>query len=184
MKQYHSFLVHRYCKHGCPLFSLKRLKLLLLWRKQMVLWFFVIRVKKKGKKKEESVIPLVFLALLFKTSSTKMTVPFFTNKKRSIIFLENRRRIDTHYCYRLDPMLFLMICDFHGSHNSICFPIKILHKDCFQFLLGPIIVPWENEKKTYAKFCGINKLHFGVRESRRCAIVFSSHASNTVIPWN
>ena len=114
MKQYHSFLVHRYCKHGCPPFSLERLKLLPLWRKQMVLWFFVIRVKKK-EKNEESVIPLVFLALLFKTTPTKMTVPFFTNKKRSII-LENRRRIETHYCYRLDPMLLLFSISL-GTNN-------------------------------------------------------------------
>lgn len=181
MKQYHSFPVHRYCKHGRPPFSLERL--------------VVTPVKKANgpvifrysgeKKREESVIPLGFLALQFKTTPTKMTVPFFfTNKRRSIIFLENRRGIDTHYCYRLDPMLLLMICDFHVSHNSICFPIKILLKDCLRFLLGPIIVPWENEKKTYAKFCGKNKLHFGVRESRRYAEVFNSHASNTVIPWN
>lgn len=137
MKQCYSFPVPRYCKHGCPPFSLERLVVTTVKKANGPVIF-----RNSGeKKREESVIPLVFLALLFKTTPTKMTVSFFTNKKRSIIFLENRRGIDTHYCYRLDPMLLLMICDFHGNHNSICFPLKILHKDGFQFLLGPIIVP-------------------------------------------
>ena len=33
----------------------------------------------------------------------------------------------------------------------VCHP-KILHKHCFQFLLGPFYLPRENEDNAYAKF--------------------------------
>ena len=50
--------------------------------------------------------------------------------------LENRIRIDTHYYYRLDPVLLLMICDFHVSHKSIRFPIKFCIRIVFNFSWG------------------------------------------------
>ena len=36
---------------------------------------------------------------------------------------------------------------------SVCHP-KILHKHCFQFLLGVKMAPWETENNAYAKFWG------------------------------
>ena len=35
---------------------------------------------------------------------------------------------------------------------------------CFQFLLGITVVPREIENNGYAKFWGINKVHYGLRE--------------------
>ena len=35
----------------------------------------------------------------------------------------------------------------------VCHP-KILHKHCFQFLMGPFQLPRETENNAYAKFCG------------------------------
>ena len=35
----------------------------------------------------------------------------------------------------------------------VCHP-KMLHKRCFQFLLGPISLPRETEENAYAKFWG------------------------------
>ena len=32
------------------------------------------------------------------------------------------------------------ICHFHIAHNTLCLPPKILHSDCFQFLLGHTVV--------------------------------------------
>ena len=43
---------------------------------------------------------------------------------------------------------------FHIVHNALCLPPKILHKYCFQFLLGLTIVPREIENNAYAKFGG------------------------------
>ena len=36
----------------------------------------------------------------------------------------------------------------------VCHHIDILHKHCFQFLLGPFEFPRETEYNAYAKFCG------------------------------
>ena len=44
-------------------------------------------------------------------------------------------------------------------------PIKILHKHCFQFLLGQLQYPGEMKNKGYAKFGGgwggANEVHYG-----------------------
>ena len=37
-------------------------------------------------------------------------------------------------------------------HNTLCLAPKILHKHCFQFLLGMIIIRREIENNAYAKF--------------------------------
>ena len=47
------------------------------------------------------------------------------------------------------------------SFNTICFPLKILRENYFSFLLGVTIVPWKTENKTYPKFSGETKLHYG-----------------------
>ena len=50
------------------------------------------------------------------------------------------------------------------SHNTPCFPAKILQNLCFSFFLGITVVPRETEDNAYAKFWGANKVHYG-----RCA---------------
>ena len=39
-------------------------------------------------------------------------------------------------------------------HNTLCCPSKIVHKHCFQFLLGLTIASREIENNSYAKFDG------------------------------
>ena len=41
------------------------------------------------------------------------------------------------------------------------YPQNILHKVCFQFLLGRLQVPREIENNAYAKVLGVNKVHNG-----------------------
>ena len=41
---------------------------------------------------------------------------------------------------------------FQKYHNTLCCPFKILHKHCFQFLLGLTITPREIANNAYAKF--------------------------------
>ena len=47
-------------------------------------------------------------------------------------------------------------------HNILCCPSKILHKHCFQFLLGLTIAPREIEINAYANFCRDNKKYYGI----------------------
>ena len=63
--------------------------------------------------------------------------------------------------YTGDPFVVFFICDFHVPFNTICFPLKILRENYFSFLLGVTIVPWKTENKTYPKFSGETKLHYG-----------------------
>ena len=44
--------------------------------------------------------------------------------------------------------------------HLIC-PPKILHNLCFSFLLGITVVLREIENNAYAKFWGVNKVHYG-----------------------
>ena len=46
---------------------------------------------------------------------------------------------------------------FAKYHNTPCLYPKILHKHCFQFLLGFTMIPRENKNKAYSKFGGTNK---------------------------
>ena len=52
----------------------------------------------------------------------------------------------------------------HISHNASFLPPKILHKHCYQFLLGRLLYPGEIKNKGYAKYWGANKVDYG-----RCA---------------
>ena len=51
----------------------------------------------------------------------------------------------------------LPIGHFGKYHNTLCLSPQILHKHCFQFLLGLTMVPRENKNNTYAKFGGQTK---------------------------
>lgn len=52
--------------------------------------------------------------------------------------------------------------------TQFVFPAKFCTNVVFNFVLGVTIVPWEFENKTYAKFCGVEKLLYGERESSHC----------------
>ena len=54
---------------------------------------------------------------------------------------------------------------FHIDHNAPCLPPKILHNHCFQILQGITVVPREIVNNGYAKFWGVNKVHYGLCEN-------------------
>ena len=47
---------------------------------------------------------------------------------------------------------------------DLVYPPQNLHTYCFQFLLGITVVPREIEDNGYAKFWGVNKVHYGLSE--------------------
>ena len=49
------------------------------------------------------------------------------------------------------------------SENTLGLSPQILHKHCFQFLLGLTMVPRENQNNAYAKFGGKTKYYGIVR---------------------
>ena len=53
---------------------------------------------------------------------------------------------------------------FGKYHNTLCLSPKILHKHCFQFLLGLTMVPRKNNNNAYAKFGGTNKEYYEFSE--------------------
>ena len=53
---------------------------------------------------------------------------------------------------------------FQKYHNTFCCPPEILHKHCFQFLLGLTITPREFENYAYAKFWRDSKEYYGISE--------------------
>ena len=54
-----------------------------------------------------------------------------------------------------------IIGHFGNYHNTLSLSPQILHKHCFQFLLGLTMVPKENENNDYVKFGGRNKEYDG-----------------------
>ena len=60
------------------------------------------------------------------------------------------------------------IYHFHISNNSLCLPAEILHKYCFQFLLGLRIVPKKYENNAYEKFEEQAKCIMGNVEAANC----------------
>ena len=52
-------------------------------------------------------------------------------------------------------------------------PPQILHNHCFQFLLGIAVLPREIEDDGYAKFWGVNKVHFGLCENCEYSILMT-----------
>ena len=56
----------------------------------------------------------------------------------------------------------LLIGHFGKYHNILCLSPHILHKHCFQFLLGLKMAPRENKNNAYAKFGGTNKEYYGI----------------------
>ena len=58
--------------------------------------------------------------------------------------------------------LFAHVGHYGKYHNTFCLSPQILHKHCFQFLLGLTMVPRENKKNASAKFGGTNKKYYGI----------------------
>ena len=54
---------------------------------------------------------------------------------------------------------------FGKYHNILCLSPQILHKHCFQFLLGHTMVLRENKNNAYANFGGTNKEYYGIFRS-------------------
>ena len=65
---------------------------------------------------------------------------------------------------------------FHQDNNAPYLPPKILHKHCFQFLLGIIFVPREIEDNSYAKFGGKQGAFWSVLDRVQ-------QMNSTAIPW-
>ena len=81
-----------------------------------------------------------------------------------------------HTCYD-----HFFIGQFGRYHNTLCLSPHILHKHCFQFLLGLIMVPRENKNNTYAKFGGTNKEYYVIfRTGLFPSYVHSSHNIHTI----
>ena len=57
---------------------------------------------------------------------------------------------------------YVYIGHFWKYHNTLCLSPQILHKHCFQFLLGFTMVPRENKNNAYAKFRGTDKEYYGI----------------------
>ena len=54
---------------------------------------------------------------------------------------------------------------FGKYHNTLCLSLQILHKHCFQFLMGLTMVPREEKHNACAKFGGTNKEYYGIFRS-------------------
>ena len=62
-------------------------------------------------------------------------------------------------------MSFETIGHFQKYNNILCLSSKILHKNCFYFLLGLTIVSRENKNNAHAKFWRTNEEYYGIFES-------------------
>ena len=71
-------------------------------------------------------------------------------------------RYETYSNNGFTPQLHVAIGHFGKYHNTFCLSPQILHKHCFQFLLGLKMVPKENENNAYAKFGWTNKEYYGI----------------------
>ena len=56
----------------------------------------------------------------------------------------------------------ILMGHFGKYHNTLCLYRQMLHKHCFQFLLGLAMVPGENKHNAYAKFGVTNKEYYGI----------------------
>ena len=74
-----------------------------------------------------------------------------------------------------------------SSSNSICFPHKILHTFCFQFIKGKLLIPREIENKAHAKVLWRNKvknrdLYIRGRERLRVRDLTFAYSQNIDFP--
>ena len=74
----------------------------------------------------------------------------------------------------------LLIGHFEKYHNTLCLSPQILHKHCFQFLLGMTKAPRENKNNAYAKFGGTNKEYYGIFRSGLLALLLQASSQRTL----
>ena len=94
-----------------------------------------------------SIFALVYLIVLYQ----QLSLPYFHAKSLLNIF-SLLSTVPT-------------IGHFEKYHNTLCLSPQILHKHCFQFLLGITMVPRENKNNAYEKFGGTNKEYYGIFRS-------------------
>ena len=70
---------------------------------------------------------------------------------------------------------------FEKYHNTFCCSSKILHKHCFQFLLGRFL-PREIENKAYSKFLKDDKEYYGIFFKRRISHLHISQNAPCLTP--
>ena len=70
-------------------------------------------------------------------------------KTSFVTFLREMSGKDWNPIFRIDG-LFFPIGHSRKYHNTLCLSPQILHKHCFQFLLGLIMAPRENKNNAYA----------------------------------
>ena len=70
---------------------------------------------------------------------------------------------------------------FGKYHNTLCLSPQILHKHCFQFLLGLTMVPRENKNNASAKFGGTNKEYYVIYQTR--GRVFHQISKHWEVGW-
>ena len=71
-------------------------------------------------------------------------IPFIIDDVVTYFVILTGKKTRTYYT--------LVIGHFGKYHNTLCLSPQILHKHCFQFLLGLTMVARENKNKAYAKF--------------------------------
>ena len=81
----------------------------------------------------------------------------------------------------------MSIGQFGKYHNTLCLSPQILHKHCFCFLLGPLLVPRESGNNAYAKFAGTNKEYYGIFRSGLLNVMvslkwFDSFSEKSIFP--
>ena len=59
-----------------------------------------------------------------------------------------------------NSLIYTAINNVHISHNAPYLLSKILHKHCFQFLLGTAVIPRRNEKQRLYKFWEANNVNY------------------------
>ena len=82
------------------------------------------------------------------------------------------------WVFRFSPLTKIQhfIGHFGKYHNTFCLSPQILHKHCFQFLLGITMVRRENKNNAHAKFWGTNKEYYGIFRTGLFAVFLSLSA--------
>ena len=118
------------------------------------------------------------LIATFRQVSKMFPIPFAQYQLLSLLFLspQSPQKQDPNVSEKKNVRLslilltknfgvqFSLICIGHSGkyHNTLCLSPQMLHKHCFQFLLGLTMVPRENKNNAYAKFGGTNKEYYGI----------------------
>ena len=100
-----------------------------------------------------------------------------TANKLLLLLPEVKKGLSSPYC--ISPQLrkgwkcSVVIGHSGKYHNALCLSPQILHKHCFLFSLGTIVIPKRNWKQCFAKFGGTNKEYYGISGRACCTCVLS-----------